>query len=170
MSTQISNFLQTNNFELVIPTFETVRFLSTSVNIPSVELPAATADSPFSRMNFAGDKVSFSPLEFQFTVDEGMQNYYEIFNWIISIGYTENFKQYPSYPNKDNINKLGEQDIKIVVLNSKNNPTATFTFVKAIPVSLSAMKPLDTAVGDVEYMTATVTFVYDYYDMVLESA
>lgn len=159
---QASNFLQSNQFQLIIPSFEATRFLSTTFNIPNINLPSVGADTPFSKMKFAGDKPDYSPLEFEFIIDEQMINFYEIYEWLMCIGYAESFENYVSFKKKNRSQPLGEQDIKVVVLNSKNMPVRTFTFFNAIPVSLST-RQMDSTVSDIEYMRGTVIFDYDYY-------
>lgn len=163
MTFQSSNFLQTNQFQLVIPSFEATRFLSTSFNIPSITLPSANADTPFATLKFAGDKADFSPLSFEFIVDETMTNYLEIYEWLVSISYTESFDQFKNFKNKTSYQPLGEQDIQVIVLDSKNNPVQTINFYNAIPVSLETGE-MQSTVSDVDYMRAKVVFVYDYYD------
>ncbi|HET8688829.1 MAG TPA: hypothetical protein VFM18_19635 [Methanosarcina sp.] len=161
-SFQTSNFLQTNNFMLVIPSFEATRFLSTRFVIPNINLPSARADTPFSTLKFAGDKVEFSPLEFEFIIDETMTNYTEVYQWLVDISYTESFDAFKSYQKKSNYQPLGEQDIKVIILDSKNNPIKTFTFYNAIPIGLSTGE-MQSTVSEVDYMRASVIFDYDYY-------
>jgi len=136
MSKQFSNFLQTNNFMLVIPSFEATRFLATSFALPSIALPPAAADTPFSTMKFAGDKIQFTPVSFEFIIDEDMKNYTEIYSWLSSISYMESFDAFKNYALKSNFQPLGEQDIKVMILDSKNNPVSTFTFFISIHVCL----------------------------------
>lgn len=159
---QTSNYLQSNSFILVIPSFEKTRFLATQFQIPGIDLPTATADSPFSRMNFAGDKLDYQMLDFEFIVDEEMKNFTEIHFWLTSIAYPTSFQDYTDYPLKNQHQRLGEQDIKIIVLNSKNNPVKTFTFHNAIPMSLSGL-PMQSTVNEVDYVRCNVVFAYDYY-------
>lgn len=162
--TQTSNFLQNNQFQLVIPSFETTRFLSTSFQIPSVQLPNTVADSPFSKMKLAGDKIDFEPLQFEFIVDEAMNNYEEVYNWLMSIGYVEDFDHYKTYAQKSKYQPLGEQDIQVIVLDSKENPIRTFTFFNAVPTALQGME-FDAGVNDIQYIRSRVTFAYDYFTM-----
>lgn len=163
-----NNFLETNRFLLVIPSFEATRFLSTSFQLPQMDLPSARADTPFSPLKFAGDKVEFSPVEFEFIVDENMTNWKEVYDWFMSIGYVRNHKDFKEYEGRTSHQPLAEQDIKIVILNSKENPVATYTFYNAIPVSLSGM-PMTSTVNDVDYVRSTVIFDYDYFDFDIEN-
>ena len=167
MAYKTTNFLQSNGFQLVVPSFPTAQFLGTAVSLPNVALPSASADSPFSRMAFAGDKMSFEAFSFKFIVDELMINYMEIFTWLKSISYATDYTDYTDYPEKSKQQPLGEQDIKVMILDSANNPIATVTFYNAIPISLSMESPLDTQVTDVNYVTGNVVFDYDTYDIEL---
>lgn len=164
MSFRETNFLENNRFLLVIPSFESTRFFSQSFELPSLALPSATAESPFSRMALAGDKVGFNPITFEFIVDENMTNYQEIFEWIMNIGYVKSFDDFENYRLKTRQQPLGEQDIKIVLLDSKNQPMKTFTFMNAIPISLSGSS-ISTQVNETQYVRASVTFDFDYFDI-----
>lgn len=161
---QASNFLQSNQFQLIIPSFEATRFLSTTFNIPGITMNSASADTPFSRLKFAGDKPDYAALEFDFIIDEMMLNYCEIYEWLMSIGYAESFESFIKFKKKNRSQPLGEQDIKVIVLNSKNEPVRTFTFYNAIPSSLSTQE-MDSTVSDINYMRGKVVFDYDYYDI-----
>jgi len=158
------NFLESNRFMLIIPSFESTRFYSQTFQLPALSMQNAGADSPFSRMNFAGDKAEFSPVSFEFMVDEQMTNYQEIYEWIMNIGYVRSFDDYKNFKLKSRQQPLGEQDIKIILLDSKNHPVKTFTFLNAIPVSLSGTE-ISTQVNEAQYVRASVSFVYDYFEI-----
>lgn len=173
MSFQTNNFLHRNKFALVIPSFEGVRFLANEVAIPPIELPSVKADSPLSRMAFAGDKASFGLLSFRFFVDEDLINYKSVYDWLMGIGYVESNSAYTDYQALKEYEiklgrpLLGEQDISVMILDSKDNPIASFDFRNAIPISLSMNSPLETGVSAIDAMTASVTFDYDFYEMKL---
>ena len=157
-----ANFLQNNGFRLIIPSFRELEFFSTRFTFPGMVLPAARQETPFKVNKYAGDKVEFLPLQFTFLIDEKMDNYCYIMDWMASIAYSTEFPDYTNYPNKTDYQRLGEQDISVSILNSKNNPIRTFRFYNAIPIDLAGYE-LNTEEDQTDYIRATVTFDYDYY-------
>lgn len=160
-----TNFLQNNGFILVIPRFPDLTFYSTNFVFPSMELPAATASNPFRTIPLAGDTMSYAPLIFNFMVDENCENYHKVADWVQSISYSTDFADYRDYKGKGKkFQVLGEQDVTVMVLNSKNIPIKTFRFVNAIPVGLGGFEMTAQDAGT-NYIWSQVTFVYEYFEM-----
>jgi hypothetical protein len=115
----------------------------------------------FNKVYETPDELTFNNFEFSFIIDESMNNFLEVFNWMTSITAPKNFDQYKQLKYSDN----GIiSDITIIVLNSKKNSSIKINFKNCFPVSLSDID-LDTTRNDIEYPKATVTFQYDYYEI-----
>jgi hypothetical protein len=166
-----TNFLQDSSFQLVLPRFQNVQFHGQGVSIPGITLNAARAATPYVDMPLAGDKMVFSPLQTTFIIDENLSNYEEIFNWMQSISFATSNEDFTNYRERGpaKIQSLGEQDITLTILNSKNNPVVDFIFHDAIPVGLSGPTLMTTS-NDLSYLTCTATFEYTYFKMVRNSA
>ena len=54
------------------------------------------------------------------------------------------------------------RDVTLTIMNSANNVTKQIQFVDAYPTTLSSL-PFDITIGEVEYLTAVVSFSYSYY-------
>lgn len=160
-----TNYLQTNGFQLILPRFPLVTFYSTSFSMPSVGLDAAKLATPLSNIAVPGDKLAFAPFQFQFMIDDRMQNYREIHDWLLSIGMGTSHQRFTNYENKgqDKHQTLGEQDAKVVILSSKSNPVAHITFHDAFPISLGGME-FNVQDPQTTYMMATAAFEYTYFD------
>lgn len=159
-----TNFAQNNGFQLIIPKFTGVAFYSSEFQLPSITLPAVRTGSPFKRIVSAGDTMEYSPLVFTFNVDENLNNYVEVIRWIQGISYSTEFSDFTTYPERNPEQYLGEQDISVVVLNSKNNPVRTFRFVNAIPTSLGGPE-ITTSDPNTNYLKAQVVFEFDYFEV-----
>lgn len=159
-----TNYAQNNSFQLIIPRFQDVAFYSTSFQLPSLTLTAVKTGSPFKRITSAGDTMEYSPLVFTFFVDENMENYHKVVRWMQSISYSNEFEDFTYYEERNPEQYLGEQDLSVIVLNSKNNPVKTFTFVNAVPTSLGGPE-LATNEAGTSYMKAQVVFEYDYFEL-----
>lgn len=158
-----TNFLQNNAYQLILPRFPLVQYYSTDFILPEVNLPVATAATPYTDLRFAGDKPQFGQMTFNFMIDENLANYEEVFNWLNSIGFAESQIDYTNYTNKDPVQPLGEQDVKVVVLSSKGNPIKSITFFDAIPVALSGW-PFTTQDQETHYVKASLTMAYTRFE------
>lgn len=148
------NFLAPNNFQLVIDnqSFKNTQLTVQKVSIPDISLPKANVSGPMRNFGMSGDKMEYAPLEITFVIDEDLDNYKEIHDWMLG-----------QLTIEDNGTAAAKtRDITLIINTSHNNTTKQITFADAYPVSLSSV-PFEADVADVEYMTASVTFEYTYY-------
>ena len=80
------SILNKNNFRLLIDKVPNVEYYVRTVNIPGLtfseaEQPAGAGVNAF----FPGDKVSFDTLDVNFLVDEDLENFKEIYDWMDKI-------------------------------------------------------------------------------------
>ncbi len=107
------------------------------------------------------DKLQYGDLELSFIVDENMNNYKEILNWMEGLGSPETTNQRASLSaSKDGV----QSDIVLTVTNSHKNPNLRFTFKNCFPTNLGQID-LDINVQDVAYATCSVTMRYDTMQM-----
>ncbi len=154
------NFLSPLGFKFQIKKTPNMNYFVQSVNLPSISIGTIDVATPFSRIPFPGDKVTFNPLDVTFKVDENMENYIEIYNWIISLGRPENFTDGASIYSAPPMSGEGViSDLSLVILTNGMRGNKIINFVDAYPTNLSDIT-LDSTLSDVEYVTATVTFDY----------
>jgi hypothetical protein len=158
LSDQPSNpsFLSPLGFRLQINKTPAVNYFVQGVTLPSVSLATADVDTPFTKIPFPGTRLTYGNLRITFKVDEDMQNYLEIYNWLKGIGFPDNFAQYAGTSTPGAIDDIFS-DITLTVLTSAMNPQTEITFYDCFPVDLSELL-FDSTSADVEYLTATVTF------------
>ena len=164
------NPLSPNGFQFSIQKLPELTYFSQQVSIPGINLPNAIFNTPFSQIKIAGDLLSYDPLSIDFLVDEKMSNYLALYDWIIAMGFPENYDQYISWQGKFNTPFLSEiaknfSDATLTILGSNNVPIQTITFVDLIPTNLSPIS-LTTTSTDVNYITCTATFEYSYFKFV----
>lgn len=140
-------------FRLLIDTqrYPNAQFSVQTTNLPEISVEAAAYSTPQGNIEISGDKVNFSPFTCNFLVDEHLENYHEIYEWLIGLVVE---------PENSSIRKT--RDISLLVLDSHNNVSREIQFVDAHPASLSTLD-FDAKNTDVEYMVATVTFKYSYF-------
>ena len=144
-------------------------------------MPTGLKDIPI-----PGEKVSYQDLAISFLVDENLNNYKEIHDWIIALGFPQNHTQfadlqavgadrYPGttsgavVPITNTPVPLAEggtySDATLTVLNSKNIAVTEIRFNNIFPTSLGSLS-YDVQASDVNYLQASVDFSYMYYEIV----
>ncbi len=154
----------------------------TAANVPGITLGEAQYATPMSDMFVAGDKLTFETLNITFLVDEELQNYRELWDWIVGIGSPVNHSQWETTLAKGDgaIRQFGTNDADprtkstfeesnlysdatLLVYNSKNIPKVNVKFKNMFPTSLSSLE-YSQDLTDVEYFKASATFRYLYYE------
>jgi hypothetical protein len=157
------NFLSPLGFDFRIKKLPTTNFFVTRATIPGFTLGVVESPSPFVRLPIPGDKVQFNDLQVTFKIDEDMKNYLEIFNWIMGLGFPDNYGQYASIRGKGKTTGEGiYSDGVLTILTSAMNPNIEFSFRNAFPYSLTDVD-FNTSSADVEYLEATVGFRYELF-------
>ena len=91
LDTQIQNrnFLSATGFRFILNRTPKVAFFSNSVNVPSLTLGVANQPTYLKDIPIPGDKLEFEDFTVRFLVDENLENYMEIQNWMRGLGYPE---------------------------------------------------------------------------------
>ena len=163
-----------------------VEFFCQTANIPGIGLGEAEVDTPLKSIPFPGDKVTYQDLAISFLVDENLENYKEIHDWIIGLGAPQNHTQFSDlratssdrFPGTSSTNAITGQatadpipesgmysDATLTVLNSKNIAVTEIRFHNIFPTSLGSLS-YDVQASDVNYLAAAVDFSYMYYEIV----
>ena len=157
----INNYLSPSNFAISISRIPNVEFFTQKITIPSISATPVEIDTPLAAIYIEQDKLQYGDLELSFIVDENMNNYKEILNWMEGLGSPETTNQRASLSaSKDGV----QSDIVLTVTNSHKNPNLRFTFKNCFPTNLGQID-LDINVQDVAYATCGVTMRYDTMQM-----
>lgn len=162
------NPLQSNGFVFNIQKLPDLSFFCQEANIPELMLPLTEAASPLVNARLPGDKPLYGDLSVTFMVDEQMNNYVAIHNWLVGMGFPEDWIQYTEYlDNRKNEAVISDMaalfsDATLSILNSTNNVVRTIRFVDVFPTSLTSLVMTSTN-SDTQYLAGTATFGYTYY-------
>jgi len=146
------NYLSLVNFETNFGRMPNVSYFCNRISIPGMALSSALQPNPFANVPIEGTHLDFEDLNLSFIVDEDMQNYLELYNWLSSIGFPETFDQY----NKDSTEK---SDINVIIHTNKSNPNYNIVFKDVFPVILGAMQ-FDTNATSIDPIVVDATFKY----------
>ena len=173
MAPQIENrnFLSPAGFKFTLKRSPKVAFFSNEANIPDLNLGVAVQTSYLKDIDLPGDKIVFGDLNLRFLVDENLENYMEIQNWIRGLGYPENLQQFTDLQNQGIIQGNYVQDRQNIysdgtlqVLTSSSIPNFQVVFKDLFPYSLGTLT-FDATQTDIQYFTADVGFKYTMYNI-----
>ena len=159
-----TNFLSPINFKFSISRAPNVNFFIQKVNIPGLSLADIDVNNPLLRVPYPGEHLMYDELQITFKIDENLQNYLEIFNWIKSIG-KQDYNLYKTINSQPTYSGKGiRSDISLQVLTSKRNPNYEIIYQEAFPVQLSSLD-FDASNEDISFLEATALFRYTSYDI-----
>lgn len=161
------NLLPPNKFVLSVASLPDVQFWCQTVNIPGVSIGEAIRNTPFIDLFSPGDKAILNPFSVTFLVDEDFLAWNEIFKWMVSLTFPENFQQYKDLDKRYTAWRSPMpqfSDITLTILNARQNPKLRIKFINCFPVSLSDVV-LSTTSTPEDAMTSDVTFRFDYFEV-----
>lgn len=177
------DYASPTQFKFGIHQLPKVEFFTTAVNLPGINLGDAIFPTPFKTIPVMGDQITFDTLTITFIVDEYLENYRSLHEWMSAIGFPKNRQQFADFrANKSNTpterrgvsQDIGDvqtatphnalfSDMYITLLSNKNNPILEIDFHDAYPVALGGLSYSQDAT-DVTYISTTATFQYQIYE------
>ena len=176
-------------FRFTCAKLPTVEFFCQTANIPGITLGTADVETPLKSIPFPGDKLTYGDLNVSFLVDENLNNYKELHDWLTGLGFPQSHSQFSSllatghdrFPSS----KVGTasvssdvgrttapldegasySDATLTVLNSKNIAKTEIRFHNVYPTQLGGLS-YDIKASDVDYLQVNATFAYMFYEIV----
>ena len=188
------DYSQNNQFKIYLPIFPTTEWFVVRANIPGVSMSQASQYTPFVDVAVVGDKLQYDNFNMSFVVDESLENYMEMYNWVKNIGFPfSGADQFNRLERPDNIDRSRSSkvsikrmksdttdtsaaaevstsdrnlytDIQMSILTSKNNPVANVIMYDAFPLSLSNIE-YSQQETDIVYATCEVSFAFSWFDV-----
>ena len=178
------DYTSPTQFRFLINQLPKVQYFTVSANVPGITLGDATYATPLKDIPLPGEKLTYDDLNITFIVDENLENYIEIHNWLAALGFPKNREQFKTHRSatsnlpKATVGTSGDigdvkpitsdspmfSDSVLTVLSNKNNPVVECRFEDCFPTSLSSLDYSQNQT-DVEYLTAEVTFKYKIYEI-----
>ena len=178
------DYASPTQFRFGINQLPKVEFFTVGANVPSINLGDAIFPTPFKDIPIMGDKLTYENLSISFIVDEYLENYISLHEWMTAIGFPKSRTQFKDFrANTSNVAQTTQgtsQDIGdvqpstpvnalfsdgyLMILSNKNNPIVEITFHNMYPVALGALEYSQGAT-DVEYLTVSADFAYQIYEI-----
>ena len=173
-------------FRFKITKLPQVEFFIQTANIPGITLGSTSFETPLKDIAGVGDKVTYQTLDVSFLVDENLNNYKELHDWIIGLGFPKDYTQFQTMQatgadrfsgstrstaatGTNTPQPLSEggiySDATLTVLNSKNIAKTEIRFQNVFPISLGSLS-YDVKASDVDYLQVQASFNYMYYEIV----
>lgn len=157
------SYLQPTSFKLTIDRkhYPNLEFFCQTVLHPSMSInPVEVPIKRLGSIPFAGDKLTFSELTAIIIVDENLNAYTEMYNWMQRLVDTN--EKNPL--DRSTTTMPTYSDISLSILSSHNNTTRIIKYIDCVPVSLGDMA-LESTSGDVQYITFPATFRFSYFQL-----
>ena len=164
---QNRNFLAPVGFKFTLAKYPKVDFFSNSARIPELSLGTAVQPSYLKDIDIPGEKLTYGDLTIRFLVDENMENYMAMHNWLKGIGFPETPQQFADQTtNVDGVRDPLEvfSDGSLHILNSNFQDVAIVKFNDLFPVALTSLE-FDATETDINYFTAEATMRYTVYNI-----
>ena len=167
---QISNrnFLAPVGFKFTLSKDPKISFFCNSARIPEISLGFPVQPTYLKDLDIPGDRLSYGDFSLRFLVDENMENYMSVHNWLTGLGFPETAQQFKDLTtNDDGVRDLSRQfsDGSLHILNSNFRDVAIVKFKDLFPISLTSLD-FEATDTDINYFTAEVTFKYTVYNVV----
>lgn len=158
------NFLSPLNFKFQLKRAPHVNFFIQKINLPGISLPRVETTNPLLNIAYAGDHLEYGTLDMVFKVDENLQNYMEIHDWVRSQGKLSH-AEYKTLADARPFTGEGlKSDIALTVLTSNRRANYEIVFKDAFPLFISGID-FDTTDEDIQYVSASASFRYLYYQI-----
>ena len=161
------NFLSPVGFKFTLSKNPKIPFFCNSARIPEISLGSAIQPTYLKDLDVPGDKLSYGDFSLRFLVDENMENYMAVHNWLTGLGFSETTQQFRDLTtNDDGVRDLKEQfsDGSLHILNSNFRDVAIVKFRDLFPIYLTSLE-FEANDTDTSYFTAEVTFKYTIYNV-----
>ena len=179
------DYASPTQFRMIINQLPKVEFFITAANVPGINLGEAIFPTPLKQIPMQGDEITFENLSISFLVDKKLENYKELHDWLIGIGFPQSRQQFSDFrsstANRSTATRgvstdIGDvkpatpispmfSDATLTILSNKNNPVVEIRFEELSPVALGALN-FDQEATDVQYLKTTADFNYKYYQIV----
>ena len=152
------NLLSPVGFRFNVEFIPMTNWFLTSVTLPGISLCEAAHPTPLMPTQVPGNDLTFDPLIVTFLVDEDLNNWRELYDWLIGVGFPNEYTEYKTQKTDKQI----YSDASLTILNSNMNANYVIHFKDLFPTNLSEVL-FDSASADIEGIKASATFRYLSY-------
>jgi hypothetical protein len=162
------DLLQSTKFRLSFDRLKGATYFCQTANIPGVNLNEVPRNTPFVDLYVPGEKLYYDTFNITFLIDEDLQDWIEIHNWIRAMTFPVDFDEYKDLSKFSSrvSAKIPPQytDATLSIFTNKNNPSYRILFKDLFPTSLSTIQ-FSTMDSAENIITADASFRFSYYNI-----
>lgn len=147
-----TNPLTTAQFKFEIEAFPHVTYNAQTVILPSMQVDGVQMNSPRRDIPLTGTKLNFDPFALTFIVDDKLNNYTELYNWLIK-NVTENFDR-----------RTHMSDATLHILNGDLTPNQKIKFFDCFPTMIAEL-PFESNANDSDVMECSTFFNFSHFKL-----
>ena len=88
------DYASPTQFRFGIHQLPKVEFFTVTANLPGISVDNTTLPTPYKDISIMGEKPTFENLTISFIVDEYLENYISLHNWLTGIGFPQDRAQF----------------------------------------------------------------------------
>ena len=135
------NQLNVVSFDISFSRLPAVQYFCQRISLPTIVLGETNEPSPFLNLPLEGDTLTFEALTLSFIVDEDLQNYISIYEWMTALGFPRDYGQFAALEEPSSgTEETKYSDLTIVLHTNKSNPNYRIRFTDCFPTSLSSIQ------------------------------
>ena len=135
------NQLNVVSFDVSFSRLPAVQYFCQRISLPTIVLGETNEPSPFLNLPLEGDTLTFEAMSLSFIVDEDLQNYISIYNWMTALGFPREYGQFAALKEESSgSTETKYSDLTIVLHTNKSNPNYRIIFTECFPTSLSSIQ------------------------------
>lgn len=159
------NMLSPIGFKFSILKCPNINFFVQKINLPEIFIDPADMPNPLTKIPYSGEHIQWGTLAITFKLDEDLNGWKEIHNWLKGLGFPNEFGEYAALSDQDRMGGGGiKSDLQLFILSSNKVPRWVVNYYDAFPISLSSLE-FDSTTQDVNYLEATAVFQYTSYEI-----
>ena len=179
------DYASPTQFKFIINQLPKVEFFTVAATVPGLSLGESVLPTPFRQIPIQGDTITFEQFTISFIVDEYLENYLSLHDWISGIGFPRSREQFTTFRDTTSETPSGifpsravnrtsgpikpdtpnYSDATLTILSNKNNPIVEVRFRDMYPVSLGGLS-YDQGATYVDYLRTDATFSYQLYEII----
>ena len=173
------DYASPTQFRFVINQLPKVEFFTVAANVPSINLGEAVFPTPFRQIPIAGDELTYDNFSVTFIVDEFLENYITLHDWLVGHGFPTTRQEFKTFRDETSVTEIKTEragqsggrvtgdrpmtsDCTMTILSNKNNPIVEVRFRDMYPVSLGELS-YDQGATDVDYIRVDASFSYQSF-------
>jgi len=138
-----------NNFVFTFDKIDGVAYNTQNLQLPAITLGETIVPNKSVDYSVPGDKLTFDKLNIRFLVDEDLENYMQLYKWLMDMRNPETCERADIY-----------SDCQLTILNNNKNVLKKFTFVDCYPILLDVLEFDYASDADAQSISATISYTY----------